>query len=121
MAGIYDELQGVASEILSEFQQGTVRYIHPGEQTGPDYDPQPGTPTPYSVNATKTPQKVKQKYVDGGYIVASDFMLNVAAFDIEPVMDGEMEINGVKHQIIMIDPATMDTDAPIIWRIGCRS
>jgi len=46
MADFYTEMQGVATELLDQFNQGALRYIHPGEPTGPAYDPQPGAPTP---------------------------------------------------------------------------
>jgi len=117
LATIYDDLQGVASELMAEFQQGTVRYIHPGEQTGPDYDPQPGTPTPYTLDATV--RGVAAQYVQEGYIAASDLQVTAGVFGREPTLEGVVEIDGLEHQIIRVDPVP-GAGTTIVWRIFCK-
>ncbi|AGH31816.1 hypothetical protein SLPG_00022 [Salicola phage CGphi29] len=113
-AEIYGELQGVASELMAEFQQGTARYIHPGEQTGPDYDPQPGEPTPYTLDATV--RGVAAQYVQEGYIAASDLQVTASVFGREPTLEGVVEIDGVEKQIIRVDPVPA-AGTPVVWRI----
>lgn len=117
MADIYTDLQGVASEILSEFQQGTVRYIHPGADTGTAYDPQPGTPVPYDLDATV--RGVSAQYIQEGYISASDLQVTASVFGREPTLEGVVEIDGREHQIIRIDPVPAAGTA-VIWRIFCK-
>jgi len=87
---------------MAKFQQGTVRYIAPGEPTGPDYDPQPGTPTPYTVDATV--RGVEAQYVDDEYITASDLQVTMDVFDVEPTVEGAVEIDGREHQVIRVRP-----------------
>lgn len=117
MADIYTELRGTATELLEEFSQGTIRYIHPGEQTGPDYDPQPGTPAPYTLDATV--RGVAQQYIQEGYISASDLQVTASVFDREPTLEGVVEIDGVEKQIIQID-AVPAAGTTIVWRIFCK-
>ena len=119
MSGFYEEMAGVASELLEEFNQGVVRYIEPAPTTGPSYDPQPaGDPTPYPVNATV--RGVSQQYIQDGYISASDLQAMVSVFGAEPSMSGLLEIDGKEHQIIQVDaiPASGTT---VAWRIFCKA
>ncbi len=117
MAEFYEDLQGVASDLMAEFGQGTVRYIHPGAATGPDYDPQPGTPTAYPVKATV--RGVQDKYVDDTYVTASDLQVTLSVFDREPTNEGVMEIDGREHQVIRVD-AVPGAGTTIVWRVFCK-
>ena len=100
MSGFYENLQGTASRLLNQFKQGTIRYIQPGAPTGPDYDPHPGTPTPYTVDATV--RGVEAQYVDNEFITSSDLQVVMAVFDVEPSVEGRVEIDGREHQVIRV-------------------
>lgn len=114
----YTEMQAVATELLTEFKQGTVRYIASGTTSGPAYDPVIGSPMPYTVNATV--RGVQQKYIQDGYISASDLQATVSVFDVEPTVSGTLEIDGAEKQIIQVD-ALPGAGTTVAWRIFCKS
>lgn len=114
----YSEAQSTGTRLLKKFNQGTVRYLEPGEPTGPDYDPTPGTPTPYDVSATV--RGVAQQYVQDGYINATDLQVNIGVFGARPTTSGTLEIDGKQHQIIRVD-AVPGAGTVIVWRVFCKS
>lgn len=118
----YADMQGVATELLGEFKQGEIAYLEPQSGGGdPDpWNPQPGEPRRHPVSAAKASGERLKKYIAGGYITTTDALLVVEAFGVDPKMSGLMEINGVKSQIVMVDPATLDPQNPVAWFIGCR-
>ena len=118
MADLYTRLQGTASKLMDKFQQGTVRYIAPGETTGPAYDPVIGPPTPYPVDATV--RGVSQKYLQDGYITASDLQATLSVFEVEPTNAGTLEIDGREHEIVEVHriPAS---GTVLVWRLIIRS
>lgn len=121
MAGIYDDMQSaLAYEVDNFASQGVLVYRAPGAATGPEWDPQPGTPTDYPCKGWNITGEKRNKYIAGGFIQSSDVLISVTPFAVAPTLDGVMSINGVDHQIIMVDPATLDPDNPVVWRIGCR-
>ena len=68
---IYDDMrEAVRQEIRQNSGQGTMAYIHPGEPTGPAYDPVIGPETIYSVDGQAW--GVSEKYLSDGYVTASD-------------------------------------------------
>jgi hypothetical protein len=84
----YQEMQGVATEILDEFQQGDVLAVRttPGtpDPTKP-WEPVEGTVKTYKLKATV--RGVSQKYLDGTNITVSDQMV-VAAVAAKEVLNG---------------------------------
>tara|TARA_Y100001951_G_C11185071_1_gene208181 strand:- start:310 stop:666 length:357 start_codon:yes stop_codon:yes gene_type:complete len=114
----YEEMQGTATELLAEYQQGTVTYNDPGTPTGPEWDPTPGTPTSYAVNATV--RGVQQKYIADGYINASDLQAMVSVFDVEPTTSGTLTVDGREHQIIQVD-AIPAAGTVVAWRVFIKS
>lgn len=116
----YDRMQATSKRLINKFKQGTVIYNHPGAISGDSWNPTVGASTAYPASAAEVQGKRKKTYIDGGFIIATDILLIVAPFDVDPVMSGTMSINGVDHQIIMIDNPTIDPDSPLVWFIGCR-
>ena len=114
----YDEMQGVATELLDEFQQGAVVYNHPGEDTGTEWDPQPGSPTPYPLDAAV--RGVQSKYLQDGYISASDLQVTAAVFAIDPVQSGTISIDGREHEIIEIQKLP-GAGVIVAWRFIVKS
>ena len=100
MIDFYKTLKGTASRLLNQFNQGIIRYMQPGAPTGPDYDPHPGAPTPYTMDATV--RGVEAQYVDNEYVTASDLQVVMAVFDVEPSVEGRVEIDGREHQVIRV-------------------
>ena len=100
MSAFYERMQGTATKLLTKFNQGSVNYIITRPATGPDYNPTPGAPISYPLNATAS--GVEQKYIKEGYIAASDIQITAAVFDVEPTQEGVIEIDGKEKQIIAI-------------------
>jgi hypothetical protein len=118
MTDFYTKLQGTATRLLTKFNQGTIEYVDPGTPTGDEWNPIPGTPTAYSLNATAS--GVSDQYVDGTTVLASDLMVNAAVFDIEPSMKGTVTIDGKTHQIIRIIPKPA-AGVTVAWGIIVRA
>ena len=117
---IYDDMRAaLLSELTLNSEQGELLYLEPGEQSGSEYDPVIGDPTPHPVIGIKKSGKRKNEYIAGGYIEASDTLFMIAEFGTVPVLSGELEANGRTYQIIMVDPITEEVP-PVGWYIGCR-
>lgn len=119
MADFYGRMQQTSQRLINKFKQGDVVYNAPGTPASPF---NAGTdPTPYPVDAVEAPAKDKKTYIDGGYIVATDVLLVVSPFGIEPTQSGTMQINGDIYQIVMVDsPTVLPPSDQLVWRIGCR-
>lgn len=101
--GFYDDMQAVARDVLTEFQQGTVNYVQIVPGNGPVDNPGPSTPNLFPIPATAT--GVKFKYVQSGLAVASDLQI-VAPIDPDfvPDMKGAVQVDGVTYKIVAIQP-----------------
>lgn len=102
MVGFYEEMQAVASELLSEFKQGVIEYVAVTPGTGPANNPGPSTKVPTTVNAVA--RGVKFKYIDGSQIVSSDLQITMPGDTVKPAMNGFIRVDGVDHKIIKIEP-----------------
>jgi hypothetical protein len=100
----YDDMQIVASDVLSEFAQGSVSYIPIIPQPGatPDNPLPPVDGTPVALSAVVRP--VSTKYVDGSHIVQSDRQVTFAAGVVTPDITGFVDIDGVRYKIVEIMP-----------------
>jgi hypothetical protein len=118
VAEFYPRLQLTSQRLLKKFKQGTVIYNAPGS-AGDPFTPATAS-TPYGVDAVQAPAGRKQTYIDGGYITATDILLAVAPFAVEPSQSGTMNINAVVYQIVFVDSPTVEPASPLVWFIGCR-
>lgn len=117
---IYDDMRGVASELLAEFKQGTIQYVPVVTVAGasPDEAESSEKGTPVTLNATARP--VSTKYVDNSHIVQSDIQITIPNDGLAtPEMSGFIRIDGSDHKIveIMARPAA---GAPITWTVIVR-
>jgi hypothetical protein len=99
----YDEMQAVAREVMTEFQQGTVKYVQVVPGNGPVDNPGPPTKSPFTIPATAT--GVKFKYVQSGLAVATDLQV-IAPVDARftPEMTGQIEADGIPYKIVAVQP-----------------
>lgn len=118
MSDFYGRLQGTASRLMARFQQGTVAYTITGAPTGPAWNPTPGTPVSYTLDATV--QGVEADYVDGSLILATDKQVTCAVFAVEPSLAGTITIDGKECQIVRVDKVP-GAGVTIAWRIFCRA
>jgi hypothetical protein len=113
-------MQTTSKRLINKFKQGTIIYNQPGVVSGDAWNPGVGASTLHNVDGVQAKSSDKKRYIDGGFIVGTDILLAVAPFAIAPDMAGTISINGVEHQIIMIDNPTVEPDYPLVWFIGCR-
>jgi hypothetical protein len=118
MVSIYQELQGVASELLTEFDQGGIYYIAVTPGTGPAQNPGPGVETPYKVDGTA--RGVSFKYIDNKNVVASDLQITMAVdARYTPNEKGFALINGVRHKVVQAHRKP-SAGIPVAWTIVVR-
>ena len=118
MSDFYGRLQGTASRLMAKFSQGQVVYTITGAPTGPAWDPTPGAPVSYTLDATV--QGVEADYVDGSLILATDKQVTCAVFAVEPSLAGTITIDGKVCQIVRVDKVP-GAGAVIAWRIFVRA
>ena len=118
MSDFYGRLQGTASRLMAKFSQGQVVYTITGPATGPDWNPTPGAPVSYTLDATV--QGVEADYVDGSLILATDKQVTCAVFAVEPSLAGTITIDGKVCQIVRVDKVP-GAGTVIAWRIFVRA
>lgn len=118
MSGFYGRLQGTASRLMAKFSQGQVVYTITGAPTGPEWNPTPGAPVSYTLDATV--QGVEADYVDGSLILATDKQVTCAVFAVEPSLAGTITIDGKVCQIVRVDKVP-GAGTVIAWRIFVRA
>jgi hypothetical protein len=102
MSSIYDDLQGVAQNVLADFNQGVIEYVAVTPGNGPPDNPGPSQDAlPVRVNGAV--RGVSFKYIDGSNILASDLQVTIPAGIVTPNMKGFMRIDGVRYKIVRID------------------
>lgn len=100
----YDEMQQIATGLLTEFKQGAIAYVQIIKGTGPDDEPGPSTPDVKPLVGAVA-KGVSFKYLQGGLAVASDLQVTHSVQNgVEPEMNGFYEIDGVRYKIIQLIP-----------------
>ena len=124
MSDFYGRLQGTASRLMAKFKQGQVVYTIAGAPTGPEWNPTPGTPVSYTLDATVavvgTVDGGFNRYVDGTLILATDLQVTCAVFGAEPSLAGTITIDGKVCQIVRVDKVP-GAGTVIAWRIFARA
>jgi hypothetical protein len=100
--GFYDEMQQIATGLLTEFNQGIISYVKSIPGNGPVDDPGAPTLTVYTLVGAVA-KGVSKKFVDSGLAVVSDKQVT-AAVDPRfiPDMNGHMIIDGNQYKILGI-------------------
>jgi len=114
MSSIYQDLQGVASDLLREFDQkkpgdaspdpvngNGIYYVAVVPGGGPAQNPGPSVETPFKVDAVA--RGVSFKYIDGKSVVASDLQVTIPSDDrFTPNEKGFVIVDGVKNKVIQL-------------------
>ncbi len=97
MSDIYDEMQDVATELFTDFQQGVLVLQHwtvdaTGKRTG---------------NSTSVPlvgvvRPVEQQFVDGTRIIDGSDMAVFAVPSVTPLMTDKITVDGRTREIVKI-------------------
>lgn len=119
MTDIYSDLKSVASDLLTEFKQGVVKYIEQTPGTGPTYNP--GEPT--TVETTfpgATVGNVSRRYVDGTRVVQTDLMVTAGVVaGLSPSEKGRISVDGITYEIISFLPIP-PAGTPVVWKFIIR-
>lgn len=111
MPDFYQEMQDTATELLTEFNQGTIQFV-PMVNGANEWDAK-AEGAPININATV--KGAASKYW-GDLITQSDLEVTSAVFSQAPTMNGLISIDGSKKQIIQIDPIPA-AGTTVAWRI----
>lgn len=96
----YDEMQDTATELLTEFKQGTIVYRSGTAGTNP-WEPVTYTDTPVIGGTVKG---VSQRYVTD-LVTTSDLHAILPIFGVTPTNAGRLVIDNVERQIISVQPS----------------
>ena len=99
----YRDMQGIAGDLLEEFDQGPLCLLRETPGDGPDWDPGE-SPESLRKSIPGTVRGVSDAYVDGTLVVSTDLQCTIPGGRIEPKMTDRIEVNGQAHQIVRIDP-----------------
>ena len=120
MSAFYEEMAGIATELLGEFSQGTITLSKSGTSTpapNPWEPPVTGDATPYTLKATARP--VEEKFVDGTTIFSTDIEVTAAPFGSDPDPSDAITIDGKAYSIVTVMriPAA---GTVVAWKIVVR-
>ena len=102
MSDFYDDMQGIASNLLNEFKQGEIKYIAVIPGIGPADNPGASQEVPYILDAVA--KGVSFRYIDHTNILATDLQITMPGAGVVPLPNGFMMVDGVRHKIIQIIP-----------------
>lgn len=118
----YQDMQNIASSLLKEFKQGSVKLIQLTESVNENSLDEPElVEKTYNLNATVS--GVNYKYLINSYAVASDLTVTAGVIpNVNVTINDFIDIDGVRHKIIRdISPApTSASGKPVVWRFICR-
>lgn len=101
---IYDDLQGVASNLLKQFKQGSIeliQFVYPEDST-PD---NPGKPEEVVTPLDAVANGERFKFMNTSFINDSDNEVTTAVVEgISPSVNDFLNIDGTKYKIIKFDP-----------------
>lgn len=99
----YEDMQNVARDVLAEFKQGEIIYVHSTPGTGPADDPGQPTLTEHEIDGAAN--GVKFKYVQAGQAIASDLqVVSSVNPDYTPNVSGFVKIDGTRYKIHKLLP-----------------
>lgn len=101
MAFDYSGLLATANRLISEFGKSAT-LIKPGTPTGPDYDPQPGTPVESSITLVEVDWK--QMYRSETLVQTGDKFWLVSAEGSEPTLEDKISLDSIEYQLVNIEP-----------------
>lgn len=101
----YDDMKGVADDLLGEFKQGIIslkRVTTADPDPATPWEPGSETVTTYALDAVV--RRVSQKYVDGDLIVVTDNQVDFSVPSVTPTMEDKIVIDGTEHQMKDLRP-----------------
>ena len=118
----YEDMQKLASSVMKEFKQGSVKLIQYNETKGGTLD-EPSELAEKVYNLDATVSGVSFKYLINSYAVASDLTVTAGVIQgVTPTINDFIEIEGARHKIIRDISAAPNAvnGKPVVWRFICR-
>lgn len=97
---IYTDLQPVATDLLTEFDQGGLILQVATLGTGPGHTPGATTYAPLPFPGVA--RGVSQKYVDGTLVLTTDKQATMPASYGTPETKDRLTVDGVAHEIVQV-------------------
>ena len=116
---IYDDLQSVTAEIMTEFKQGSIKLVQfkHSEDSTPD---NPGEPEEVLTELNGTVKGVSYKYLKDSFITASDKEVTTAVLSsIAPSENDFIEIDNIRYKILEFLPLP-SAGAACAWKFIVR-
>lgn len=114
MSDFYEEMRGVADELLGEFKQGSVQLKRVTTAPGPnEWTPVEDTVTTYDLDATV--KRVDQRYENGVLIVQTGDVVTFAVPSVVPEMTDTLVIYGIERVITSLRP-TPAAGTVVAWK-----
>lgn len=114
---LYDDMRGIATELLAEFKQGSMVLLQYTPASGPPHNP--GKPTWARLPFNGTANGVSAYMLQDTLVRSSDRVVIVPAA-IVPAVKDRIEIDGVGYQVIKVTPKPAAGD-PVVWQVVVRS
>ena len=114
---LYDDMRGIATELLTEFKQGSMVLLQYTPASGPPHNP--GKPSWLRLPFNGTANGVSEYMLQDTLVQSSDRVVNMPAA-IVPTVKDRIEIDGVGYQIIKVTPKPAAGD-PVVWQVVVRS
>lgn len=118
MTEFYDDMQDLAANILTEFNQGELVYVAPSTASGDPWNPTLVTGSRTTVKGVG--RGVQQKYVDGTHVVATDQQYTIQAGTVTPVAGATIEVDGTTLQVVKVIKVPA-AGTPVVWMVFARS
>lgn len=103
--GFYDDMQGIASDLLREFSQSTsedgtpkMKYVELIAAGGPVDNPGVPTETVHDIIGGVA-RGVDEMYVDGSQVIASNGQITCEVGTFEPKAKDYVILNGKRHKV----------------------
>lgn len=112
----YDEMRGVADELLGEFKQGTVtlsRTVTAEPDPATPWIPGTETTTTYPLDAVV--KRVDQRYENGVLIVQTGDIVTFAVPAVVPAFTDKLVIDGIERVITSLRP-TPAAGVTVAWK-----
>lgn len=108
--GFYDDMQGIATGLLRDFKQGTIRYIKLTKGQGPAQNPGPPSEAATTIpgataSSTFSVNAANAKFSPNSLIQSGDIMVVAEAPALAAValaLTDFIEIDGIRYRIIVI-------------------
>lgn len=119
MVGFYDEMQEVATELLTDLAQGVVQL-----KRITTADPDPATPwIPGAATATTYPlraavRRLHQRYEGGVLVVETGDLVTFAVPEVMPVLTDRLVIDGAERVITSLTPIP-GAGTVAAWKAWC--